>query len=276
MAFNNAKHKELFSRQGKDVGVSTSFDWDQTAYVRNGGEDAGFKSMQIGYLKKKIEGRVSSSSNKSSFVWPFSCKKTIQHGNHFDKSSNILKDLPTSFNKGVVFNAGFIEALKVDDFDCFILHDVDMLPLNELNLYQCDPRGPVHFVAGVNKFGYKIKSVGMKVYRRPKPPGLYDMIRHKWDKRWSPNLGRFEITQYAARRTRVEGLNTVKYTLTKFQKKQLFIHIGIFVNMSEVYSTAPVYMKQALKKAQRMDIINRVKDGTAAEIGYKHQSTPTI
>ncbi|XP_012935552.1 beta-N-acetyl-D-glucosaminide beta-1,4-N-acetylglucosaminyl-transferase [Aplysia californica] len=62
--------------------------------------------------------------------------------------------MPTRFNKGVLFNAGFLEALKLGDFDCFILHDVDMIPLNDANTYQCRSDGPVHFMAGVNKFHY--------------------------------------------------------------------------------------------------------------------------
>jgi len=35
---------------------------------------------------------------------------------------------PAVFNRGSLMNVGFIEARSFADFDCFIFHDVDMLP----------------------------------------------------------------------------------------------------------------------------------------------------
>ena len=34
----------------------------------------------------------------------------------------------TKFNRGLLFNIGFTEALKMKQFDCVFLHDVDHLP----------------------------------------------------------------------------------------------------------------------------------------------------
>jgi hypothetical protein len=57
------------------------------------------------------------------------------------------------FNKGVLMNAGAREALKDNDFHCFIFHDVDLIPEDDRNLYSC-PSAPRHMSYGVDKFNY--------------------------------------------------------------------------------------------------------------------------
>ena len=41
------------------------------------------------------------------------------------------------FNKGAVMNAGFLEASKLDNFTCFVFHDIDMVPETDLAIYNC-------------------------------------------------------------------------------------------------------------------------------------------
>ncbi len=45
------------------------------------------------------------------------------------------------FNRASLFNAGFLEASAGGDFDCFVFHDVDLLPEDDRVYYGC-PSAP--------------------------------------------------------------------------------------------------------------------------------------
>lgn len=51
-------------------------------------------------------------------------------------------------------NVGFKEAKLQREFDCFIFHDVDLLPEDDRNLYTC-PEQPRHMSVAVDKFKYR-------------------------------------------------------------------------------------------------------------------------
>jgi hypothetical protein len=66
------------------------------------------------------------------------------------------------FNRGLLSNIGFLEAIKDEKnissnftFDCFIFHDVDMIPEDLRLEYKCNDTLPVHFAVAVSKFGYR-------------------------------------------------------------------------------------------------------------------------
>ncbi|KAK8380698.1 hypothetical protein O3P69_007966 [Scylla paramamosain] len=60
-----------------------------------------------------------------------------------------------TFNKGSIMNAGFIEAWQRSDANCFVFHDVDLLPEDDRNMYSCPPH-PRHLSVGVDTLGYKL------------------------------------------------------------------------------------------------------------------------
>lgn len=51
-------------------------------------------------------------------------------------------------------NVGFKEALKDDQFDCFIFHDVDMIPENNKNIYLCDDHAR-HLSSAIDEMRYQ-------------------------------------------------------------------------------------------------------------------------
>jgi hypothetical protein len=53
-------------------------------------------------------------------------------------------------------NIGVREALKLDDFGCFIFHDVDLIPENDFNIYECYSQ-PRHLSPAVDELRYKYK-----------------------------------------------------------------------------------------------------------------------
>lgn len=53
----------------------------------------------------------------------------------------------------MLMNIGYSEAIKDNDWDCFIFHDVDLVPEDDRNLYHC-PYYPRHMSCNVNTFGY--------------------------------------------------------------------------------------------------------------------------
>lgn len=59
------------------------------------------------------------------------------------------------FNRAMLMNVGFREALKIHNFHCFIFHDVDLLPEDDRNIYSC-PEQPRHMSVAINKFNYKL------------------------------------------------------------------------------------------------------------------------
>ena len=54
------------------------------------------------------------------------------------------------FNRGMLLNIGYLEAMKVANWTCLIFHDVDLLPENDLNTYNC-PSAPRHMSVGKQK-----------------------------------------------------------------------------------------------------------------------------
>jgi hypothetical protein len=88
------------------------------------------------------------SENHMTFIYhmhSFLRKQKLNYGIYF--MSIDAADVEMAFNKGILANTGFREALAEQNFDCFIFHDMDMVPINEQNLYECNLEKPIRLAS---------------------------------------------------------------------------------------------------------------------------------
>lgn len=81
----------------------------------------------------------------------FLMKQQLEYGIYVVEQTKGLE-----FNRGFLFNVGYKEALKDSDYVCFVLHDVDLLPENDHNIYTCPIDQPKHLAVASEKWQYKL------------------------------------------------------------------------------------------------------------------------
>uniref|UniRef100_A0A1I8JEJ7 Beta-1,4-galactosyltransferase n=1 Tax=Macrostomum lignano TaxID=282301 RepID=A0A1I8JEJ7_9PLAT len=179
---------------------------------------------------------------------------------------------PEPFNRGMLINVGVVEALKLASFDCFIFHDVDMIPEHDRNVYLCDENAR-HLASAIDEMRYHVMfynylgavlamssknffringfsnvywgwgnedddisartmEAGMLVSRPPPALGRYKMVRH-------PKAVRIEggYTHFMAWRARhyEDGLNALRknsYTIVSRQAMPLYTNISVRLSLS--------------------------------------------
>uniref|UniRef100_UPI00358E6FEC beta-1,4-galactosyltransferase 1-like isoform X2 n=1 Tax=Myxine glutinosa TaxID=7769 RepID=UPI00358E6FEC len=60
-----------------------------------------------------------------------------------------------TFNRAKLLNIGAVEALKDQDYDCLVFSDVDIIPMDDRNLYHCGKQ-PRHLACAMDKFGFRL------------------------------------------------------------------------------------------------------------------------
>lgn len=83
-------------------------------------------------------------------IHPFLMKQQIEYGIFV-----VEQIAGGQFNRASLMNVGFLEALKLNKWDCFIFHDVDLIPLDDRNLYRCPEQQPRHMSVAVDTMGFK-------------------------------------------------------------------------------------------------------------------------
>lgn len=80
-------------------------------------------------------------------IHPFLMNQQLDYGIFI-----VEQTVGTKFNRAMLLNVGYLEAKKIKEFDCFIFHDVDLLPLNDRISYTCSKNNPRHLAVAVDKF----------------------------------------------------------------------------------------------------------------------------
>ncbi|NXJ81230.1 B4GT4 galactosyltransferase, partial [Trogon melanurus] len=173
----------------------------------------------------------------------------------------------TKFNRAKLLNVGYLEALKEANWDCFIFHDVDLVPENDFNIYMCDGQ-PKHLVVGRNNTGYRLRYRGyfggvtaltrdqfykvngfsnnywgwggedddlrirvemqkMRVVRPSADVARYTMIFHKRDHGNEENGERMKLLRQVSRTWKTDGLNSCSYKLLSVEHYPLYVNITV-------------------------------------------------
>ncbi|KAK2184577.1 hypothetical protein NP493_260g04025 [Ridgeia piscesae] len=80
---------------------------------------------------------------------PFLQRQQLDYGIYI-----VDQALPTRFNRAMLMNIGYAEASKQANYSCYIFHDVDLLPEDNRNIYNC-PEQPRHMSASLDRHGYR-------------------------------------------------------------------------------------------------------------------------
>ena len=84
------------------------------------------------------------------YMHPFLMRQNIHYKIYIITQGDKLE-----FNRAMLLNVGFKEALVDQDWPCFVFHDVDHLPEDNRNLYDCLDL-PKHMASAVDTGGYQL------------------------------------------------------------------------------------------------------------------------
>ncbi|XP_038054937.1 beta-1,4-galactosyltransferase 6-like [Patiria miniata] len=177
---------------------------------------------------------------------------------------NQENDLP--FNRATLMNVGFLESLNFSKWDCFVLHDVDHVPLSDLNNYGCTNM-PKRMLSGSDRWNNKIPYrtffgavTGMtrenirtingfpnvywgwggeddEIWRRVRahhiriiktkgPTHFYKVIAHHHDSA-PKNKDRKKLLRTFKSRFNHDGLNNIKYARLRIELHALYTNISV-------------------------------------------------
>jgi hypothetical protein len=191
-----------------------------------------------------------------------------------------------TFTRVLLFIIGFREAMKHYPWQCFIFHDIDLIPDDDRNIYSCPPE-PRHMSVAVNTLNYElpyrtifggvsaltvdqIDSVNgfsnqyfgwggedddmaarsltkYRISRYPAAIARYKMLRHKPD---TPNSHRYKILGVSSAMRSVDGLSNLQYTMINTHKYKLFTLIQVIYNETLIKASV-AHIKKKTSQSKR-------------------------
>ncbi|XP_076079131.1 beta-1,4-galactosyltransferase 4-like isoform X3 [Mytilus galloprovincialis] len=175
------------------------------------------------------------------------------------------------FNRGMLSNIGFVQAMKDMAYDCVVIHDLDILPEDDRNFYICGDN-PIHMATKVEKFKYRVPyhsfAGGISTFSRKQyedingfpnqffgwggeDDELFARIKRSNYKMTRPfdAHGHCGSVQHSGQRTgndrmkmlqisrkiwKQDGLTDLEYNLVEKRRKQLYVWVYADINMAKV------------------------------------------
>ncbi|XP_068438121.1 beta-1,4-galactosyltransferase 1-like [Clinocottus analis] len=171
------------------------------------------------------------------------------------------------FNRAKLMNVGYVEAMKEYDYDCFVFSDIDLVPMDDRNLYRCFDN-PRHLAVAMDKFNFhlpystffggvsslsksqylkingfpntfwgwggedddiynRIIFRGMSISRPNLGMGKYRMIKHKRDLHNEANPKNNGKLRQTKQTMDTDGINSLTYTVKEIKKDILYTYINV-------------------------------------------------
>ncbi|XP_020511587.2 beta-1,4-galactosyltransferase 2-like [Labrus bergylta] len=196
------------------------------------------------------------------YLHPILMRQQVDYGVYV-----INQDGEGVFNRAKLMNAGYVEALKEYDYDCFVFSDVDLVPMDDRNLYRCFD-SPRHLAVAMDKFNFLLPYItffggvhslskeqflringfpntywgwgaedddiynrilfrGMKISRPNLIIGRYKMIKHLRDLHNEPNQRNPGKLHNTQWQMEKDGINSLHYTVKEIVKNKMYTFITV-------------------------------------------------
>jgi hypothetical protein len=201
---------------------------------------------------------------------PFLAKQQLDYGIYLVEPVDNV-----TFNRGLLMNIGFAEALedKENDWQCFAFHDVDLLPEDDRNLYSC-PESPRHMSSAVSTLNYRLpyedifggvtsfskqqfqhingfsnlffgwggedddlaERVSLRGYKVSRYPLAIGRYHMAKHSKDKPNPERFRLLESSQKRMNIDGIASLDYELVAVNRNKFYTKVTVNYDKNRILS----------------------------------------